>query len=75
LPKKALYYVCQAKIERALPATELADRMRQHSLQCRVAGTVADAFRQANNDAAPDDLIFIGGSCFVVGELLAIKGD
>ena len=72
LPKDALYYVCQAKIERALPAAELAERMRQHGLQCRVAGTVADAFRQANADAAPDDLIFVGGSCFVVGELLAV---
>ena len=73
LPKDALYYVCQAQIERALPATELAERMRQHGLQCRVAGTVANAFRQANADAAPDDLIFIGGSCFVVGELLSVE--
>ena len=73
LPKNALYYVCQAQIERALPATELAERMQQHGLQCRIVGTVADAFRQANSDAAPDNLIFVGGSCFVVGELLAIK--
>lgn len=73
LPQDALYYVCQAKIERALPAAELAERMQQHGLQCRVAGTVADAFRQANADAAPDDLIFIGGSCFVVGELLSVE--
>lgn len=72
LPKDALYYVCQAEIERALPATELAGHMRQHGLQCREAGSVANAFRQANADAAPDDLIFIGGSCFVVGELLAV---
>lgn len=73
LPKEALYYVCQAKIERALPAAELAERMRQHGLQCREAGSVANAFRQANADADPDDLIFIGGSCFVVGELLKLK--
>ena len=73
LPQDALYYVCQAKIERALPAADLAERMRQHGLQCRVAGTVVDAFRQANADAAPDDLIFIGGSCFVVGELLSVN--
>ncbi|MBO4654610.1 MAG: bifunctional folylpolyglutamate synthase/dihydrofolate synthase [Bacteroidales bacterium] len=73
LPKNALYYVCQAQIERALPASELVERMRQHGLQCRIAGTVADAFRQANADAAPDDLLFVGGSCFVVGELLAVE--
>lgn len=75
LPKDAEYYVCQAQIERAIPAEELAERMQQHGLRCRVAGTVVNAFRQAHADAAPDDLIFIGGSCFVVGEALAIKGE
>ena len=72
LPREANYYVCQAQIERAIPAEELAELMRQQGLRCRVCGTVADAFRQANADAAPDDLIFVGGSCFVVGELLAV---
>ena len=74
LPKDAEYYVCQAQIERAIPAEELSERMQQHGLRCRLAGSVANAFRQAHADAAPDDLIFIGGSCFVVGEALAIKG-
>lgn len=72
LPQDAEYYVCQAQIERAIPAEELAERMMRHGLRCRVAGTVANAFRQANANAAPDDLIFVGGSCFVVGELLSI---
>ncbi len=72
LPQDAEYYVCQAQIERAIPAEELAERMMRHGLRCRVASTVANAFRQANADAAPDDLIFVGGSCFVVGELLAV---
>lgn len=73
LPQDAEYYVCQAQIERAIPAEELAERMMRHGLRCRVTGTVANAFRQANADAAPDDLIFIGGSCFVVGELLSVN--
>lgn len=73
LPKDAEYYVCQAQIERAIPAEELAERMQQHGLRCRVAGTVVNAFRQAHADAAPDDLIFVGGSCFVVGEALAVE--
>lgn len=72
LPQNAEYYVCQAQIERAIPAEELAERMMRHGLRCRVTGIVANAFRQANADAAPDDLIFVGGSCFVVGELLSI---
>jgi len=70
LSQDAEYYVCQAQIERAIPAEDLAERMQQHDLSCRVCGTVADAFKQANADAAPDDLIFVGGSCFVVGEFL-----
>lgn len=73
LPQNAEYYVCQAQIERAIPAEELAERMMRYGLHCRVTSTVANAFRQANADAAPDDLIFIGGSCFVVGELLKLK--
>ena len=70
LPQDAEYYVCQAQIERAIPAKELAERMQQHGLNCRACGTVANAFKQANEDATPKDLIFVGGSCFVVGELL-----
>jgi dihydrofolate synthase/folylpolyglutamate synthase len=70
LPKDAEYYVCQAQIERAIPAEELAERMQQHGLHCRICGTVANAFGQANTDAIPEDLIFVGGSCFVVGEFL-----
>ena len=70
IPKEAEYYVCQAQIERAIPADELAERMKQHGFRCRIGGTVGNAFKQANADAAPDDLIFIGGSCFVVGEFL-----
>ena len=70
LPKDAEYYVCQAQIERAIADNELAERMRQHGLRCHACGSVMDAFRQAKADAAPDDLVFVGGSCFVVGELL-----
>ena len=70
IPKEAEYYVCQAQIERAIPADELAERMRQHGFRCRIGGSVINALKQANADATPDDLIFIGGSCFVVGEFL-----
>lgn len=70
LPKQALYYVCRAQIERALPSAELADKMAQSGLECRVYDTVDNAFRAAQADAAADDVIFVGGSCFVVGELL-----
>ncbi|MBO4382146.1 MAG: bifunctional folylpolyglutamate synthase/dihydrofolate synthase [Bacteroidales bacterium] len=71
LPNKALYYVCRSDNDRAIPAAELADILAQHGLDCRVFGTVAQAYTAARGDAAPDDVVFIGGSCFVVGDLLA----
>lgn len=70
LPKEALFYVCQANIERAIPAANLATMLSQQGLNCKVCGNVMDAFHTAEADADPEDLIFIGGSCFVVGNLL-----
>ncbi|MCR4964664.1 MAG: bifunctional folylpolyglutamate synthase/dihydrofolate synthase [Bacteroidales bacterium] len=70
LPKKAQYYLCKANIERAKPVEELADLFKAAGLQCQTHNSVIEAFRAANSDAAPDDIIFVGGSCFVVGELL-----
>lgn len=71
LPSNALYYVCQAQIERALPAETLAQKMRACGLRCQTAGTPAEAYGIALSDAAADDIVFVGGSCFVVGEVLA----
>lgn len=70
LPNEALFYVCQANIERAIPAANLAAMLSQQGLNCKVCGNVMDAFHTAEADADPEDLIFIGGSCFVVGNLL-----
>lgn len=72
LPQDAKYYVCQASIERALPCAELTTKMTSVGLDAHEAGTVEQAIRTAFGDAAPDDVLFIGGSCFVVGEALAI---
>lgn len=71
LPRKGKYYVCQADIERALDAETLAHKLSVLELPCNTYPSVQQAFRAAQSDAAPDDIIFIGGSCFVVGELLA----
>ena len=71
LPEEAQFYVCQADIERAIPADELAHRMENIGLHCRTFHSVQEAFLAAEADAAPDDIVFIGGSCFVVGDLLS----
>lgn len=70
LPDNAIYYVSQARIERALDGKDLSNRMANHGFQTRVYPSIDEAFRSAQSDASPEDIVFVGGSCFVVGELL-----
>ncbi len=74
LPTNALFYVCRAAIDRAIAPEELAEKLREHGLECVVCSDVMDAFRRAEAAADPDDILFIGGSCFVVGEFLEKRG-
>ena len=72
LPRDAIYYFTQASVKRAMPAEELA-RKASH-LQGAEEGAFQDvpsAYRAAKRNATTDDLIFIGGSTFVVADLLA----
>jgi dihydrofolate synthase/folylpolyglutamate synthase len=70
LPRNVHYIWTQATSFRALPAAELANAMSDHGLNGRVAYRVADALALAESMAADKDLIFIGGSNFVVCEVL-----
>ena len=69
LPPEATYYFCQADIPRALPADELAALAQAAGLTGRAYGPVPVAVAAARAAAAPDDVVFIGGSTFVVAEL------
>ena len=69
LPPRAMYYFCQANIPRALPAAELAGRAAAVGLQGAVYGPVPAAVAAARAAAAEDDVVFIGGSTFVVAEV------
>ncbi|MFL5729814.1 MAG: bifunctional folylpolyglutamate synthase/dihydrofolate synthase [Cytophagaceae bacterium] len=69
LPKEAHYYFCQANIPRALDAKTLAAAAQKFSLKGTVIADVNEALRTALSKASPDDLIFIGGSNFVVAEI------
>ena len=71
LPRNAVYYFTQASVRRALPAGEIALIAEGESLQGQVHSTVPSAYHAALADSQPDDLIFIGGSSFVVADLLA----
>lgn len=69
LPRAATYYFCQAAIPRALPAAELAAQATAAGLTGQVYGPVAAAVAAARAAAGPDDVVFIGGSTFVVAEV------
>ena len=69
LPKNASYVFCQAKIPRALEATALAEKANLHGLKGFVIPDVGEALAFARKNAGPNDLIFIGGSTFVVAEI------
>ncbi|MDO7886330.1 bifunctional folylpolyglutamate synthase/dihydrofolate synthase [Hymenobacter cheonanensis] len=69
LPRQATYYFCQADIPRALPAEALAALAAAQGLAGRAYGPVPVAVAAARAAAGPDDVVFIGGSTFVVAEV------
>lgn len=69
LPKEANYIFCQASIPRAMDAHELARKGNEKGLIGQVIPTVTEALEFARKNASPDDLIFVGGSTFVVAEI------
>ncbi|MFA5780702.1 MAG: folylpolyglutamate synthase/dihydrofolate synthase family protein [Bacteroidales bacterium] len=70
LPKDAAYYFCKASIPRALDETILAKEAALFNLSGNTFSTVKEAYAAAQAMAEQDDLIFIGGSTFVVAEVL-----
>jgi dihydrofolate synthase/folylpolyglutamate synthase len=69
LPKSAHYYFCQAKIPRAMNAGELKEKAKAYQLEGEMIEDVNQAIEQAKKNCSPDDMIFIGGSTFVVAEI------
>ncbi|MGY4384938.1 dihydrofolate synthase/folylpolyglutamate synthase [Pedobacter sp. UYP24] len=70
LPSDATYYFCQPEIERALPAKELQEKAKDFNLQGHSYSSVIKALEAAKANSSSNDLIFIGGSTFVVAEIL-----
>ena len=70
LPLKAIYYFCQPDIPRAKPAEELREEARAIGLKGKSYRTVSAALESAKKSAGKDDLIFVGGSTFVVAEVV-----
>lgn len=71
LPHEADYYFTQASVKRALPADELARLGTEAGLKGEAFANVPAAVRAAQKRSLPEDLIFVGGSTFVVADLLS----
>lgn len=69
LPKDAKYYFCQASIPRALPSDELMERALQFGLKGKDCKDVNSAIHKAKSESDSGDLIFVGGSTFIVAEI------
>lgn len=70
LDKDAEYYLSQAKIPRALPVDELAEKAQQAGLSFTKYATISQALAQAQQDSKENDLVFVGGSTFTVAEVV-----
>lgn len=73
LPRDATYYFTQASIPRALPVDELARKFHIHGIEGASYHTPAEAVEAAISKADTNDVIYVGGSTFVVADFLATK--
>jgi dihydrofolate synthase/folylpolyglutamate synthase len=75
LPSYATYYFVQPDLPRAFPSADLCAEAIQFGLNGKSYISVHEGYLAALAQASPQDLIYIGGSTFVVGELLQKIGD
>lgn len=73
LPKEAIYYFTQASVNRALPAKQLLHLATEAGLKGKAYASVKNAVKAAMKESLPEDFIFVGGSNFIVADLLASK--
>ena len=70
LPHHCEYYFCKADIPRGLDANILAEKAFELGLRGKVYDSVRDAYQSAVNAASIDDVVFVGGSNFIVAEVV-----
>lgn len=71
LPKNAVYYFTRATTKRAIPEDVVKAKGESHGLHGSCYPSVMQAYKQARHDASPNDFVFVGGSSYVVADLLA----
>jgi hypothetical protein len=75
LPEGAVYYFAQPSTSRALPCNELLARwqnLHPNHQDCMCFSSVKDAVAAVKQKATEEDIIFIGGSNYVVGEAISL---
>lgn len=70
MPQDARYYWTAADSRRAILPSALKERAEATGLQGETYGSVVEAYDAAREKAEDEDIIFVGGSCYVVAELL-----
>jgi len=69
-PKEAIYYFCKPNIPRGLDAEILKEKAATFNLKGEVYRSVSESYKTALQKATDSDFIFVGGSTFVVAEIL-----
>lgn len=69
-PKEAIYYFCKPAIPRGMDEVVLNDKATASDLNGNSYASVIEAYRASLKNADPEDLIFVGGSTFVVAEII-----
>ena len=75
LPKDAIYYFTKASVSRALDENEVKRLANVAGLKGNTYSTVKEAYQNAQTEAQADDFIFVGGSTFIVADLLSFLTD
>lgn len=70
LPKHATYYFCKPDISRGLPVKKLKTFFNELGFKGKAYKSVKEAYTAACNNSSPEDFIFVGGSTFVVAEII-----
>ncbi len=70
LPRKARYYFCKPNVPRGLEAEALKNIFIKNGFNGEAYNSVGEALNNAKSEAKVDDLIYVGGSTFVVAEII-----
>ncbi|MEZ4780072.1 MAG: folylpolyglutamate synthase/dihydrofolate synthase family protein [Flavobacteriaceae bacterium] len=69
-PKKATYYLCKPNVQRGLEVNVLKDYFVSKDYKVEAYNSVVEAFEKAKQEAEKNDIIYVGGSTFVVAEII-----